>query len=272
MSSSIVDCFLKVKALPPIDLAVRQLALAEKQAQRALFSQDPGLALKLVRKLGASGELNISELYHQATSNQLQEIINWAQKCEPLSNALPGPDYYLFWRTSLHRSVLARALASLAGLPNTEALATAALLQEAALPMLLRCLSQAQAQSFPGFHVSLRAIVQWSRSSLGADHRALGASLFAGWQLPELILQSQKMEISPADQPALKLLELARLAAESFYAEDVELAMVQHSAKRWMDLEPRPLNEAIASSLLKLSELSLNKIMCEELDISGAGL
>lgn len=270
ISASIVkDQFFKMPALPPLESvgqAFREFTVSQP-CYFSYFVQDPGLALQLLRTVKAGEELALHTLYQKAGDTQIMEIVEWAKASAYLPINLPGPDYYLFWRTSLHRSVLVRELARLAGLVSSaEKLATTALLQEAALPMLLLCLNRDQTLSFPGFHVSLPKIISWSRSFFNLDHRELGRKLFERWGLPIFLRQSQAISVSNKDNPDFLLLELARQGVESFYAEDVELTQMHENAVLWFGIDPEQLNESIANSLEMLSRFSLNKNVYEDLD------
>lgn len=233
----------------------------------SLIVQDPGLSLQLLRAVKGGEELDLNALFDMLSLNQAHRIITWAAESQPLPINLPGPDYYLFWRTSLHRSALVRQLAPTCGLEaRVEQIATTAFLQETALPMLLLCLSEEQQLAFPGFHVSLSSIISWSRLSLGVDHRMLGQELFSRWKMSSFLLASQQMTIANDAPPDILLLEVARQAVESFYAVEVELARVQEFGQQWLGIDPRVLNESIFSSLESLSYYSLNQIVHEELD------
>jgi hypothetical protein len=231
-----------------------------------IFFQDTGMALQLLRAAAPFPYLSLSLIFEQTPREKILQIVDWAVNTPPLPVELPGPDYYLFWRVSLHRSVLARQLANMVGMGSlNEELSITAMLMEAALPILLLCLSREQQLDFPGFNSSLRGIISWSRLSFGVDHRILGRELFLRWHFPELLVTSQQ-QVNAASSPAIKLLELARQAVESFYAANVELAEVQTLGQDWFHLEPNLFNQAFVMSLNRLSEFSLAQMEHGELD------
>jgi hypothetical protein len=231
-----------------------------------IFFQDIGMALQLLRAAAPFPYLSLSLIFEQTPREKILQIVDWAINTPPLPVELPGPDYYLFWRISLQRSVLARQLATMVDMNKSgEELSISAMLMESALPTLLLCLPREQQLNFPGFHSSLHGIISWSRLSLGIDHRMLGRELFLRWQFPELLTASQQ-PVDADSPPDIKLMELARQAVESFYAANVELAEVHALAQEWFQLEPNLFNQAIVMSLNRLSEFSLARMEDDELD------
>ena len=269
LSSPLVERFFDTASMPPMAPVVQQLERLRNQGgdYYSIFIQDPGMMLQLLRMSANGTELDFQQLYAQAGQDCLDKIVDWAINTQPLSIDVTGPDYYLFWRTSMHRSALITQLMPLANLEDSlSTLTTLALVQEIALPMLLLCLDSAQWQAFPGFHVSLRSMMQWSQLSFGVDHRQLGHELFKRWGLPRLLLDSQKLILVEDAAPELRLLELTRRTVESFYAVEEELAQVQEKARKWFNIDDRQFDQAIVASLEILSHYSLNTRVHEELD------
>jgi hypothetical protein len=269
-SSLLLDKFFNQGEMPPNASVVERLKEIRERGgpYMPMFFQDTGMALQLLRAAAPLSHLSLSLIFEQTPREQILQIVDWAVNATPLPVELPGPDYYLFWRISLHRSVLMRQLANMVGMGRlSEELSIGAMLLESALPILLLCLSRQQQLDFPGFHASLHGIMAWSRLELGIDHRMLGRELFLRWQFPGLLVASQQ-PADAASPPDIKLMELARQAVESFYAANVELAEVQALGQEWFNLEPNLFNQAIVMSLNRLSEFSLAQMEQGELDDS----
>lgn len=214
-------------------------------ANSALYRRSPEPVVSVSRAVVLLG---VHEIRFLALSLGLREA---------LGNEPGGPDYLLFWRTSLHRALLGRQLAGQAdaGLAPEEVF-VAGLLLELGLPLLLRVLSAQEVKGFPGFHQSLEQILAWEAEELGVDHREIGAEAMRRWELPEVLIQCQRLP-GPEEEalaPMVLMVDLARLGAESFFAPGVELSVVHEAAERRFGLAPEVVNQMLVESLSLAAE------------------
>ncbi|ADK84227.1 putative signal transduction protein [Desulfarculus baarsii DSM 2075] len=230
-----------------------------------LISQDPGLATRLLRLVNSVAYRRgdeVASVQRAVALLGLNEVRVLALSVS-LKDALPakggGHDYNLFWRTSLHRAILARHGAAALGMPNPEEAFVAGLITEIGLPLLLRVLSPQEAEGFPGFEKSLRDQVVWAHRALGVDHRQLGRAVLSFWGLPEVLHDSQRI-IPPSTEssapPMALLCDFARRAAESFFAPGADLEDVHRVAKLRFGWSAEEANQLLFDSLSQAGEVA----------------
>ena len=180
-----------------------------------------------------------------------------------IKDALPTDcgdiDYPLFWRTSMHRAIIARQGAVKLGLPSPEEAFVGGLIMEMGLPLMMRVLTSQEAAGYLGVHKSLRDQVVWQHNHLGIDHRQVGRAVFENWALPKTLVDCQRIIPSFSDAPApdlIKLCDFARRAAESFFAPETELDQVHEVALIRFGWQPEEVNQLLFESLTLVGEAS----------------
>lgn len=110
----------------------------------------------------------------------------WSAVFSLIPNPKFGPfDLKNLWQDSLRRAIFARLAGRHLKLPNAEDLFAAALLQDMAIPLLLRELPE-QYQSLIERCVTERMrLSQLERQLFGWDHAEAAAALVRNWRLPE---------------------------------------------------------------------------------------
>ncbi|MCB2189208.1 MAG: HDOD domain-containing protein [Deltaproteobacteria bacterium] len=252
-------------ALKLVDMAADETVSATQLAE--VIEQDPGFTARLLHLVNSPvyrpGHHEITSVSRAVVILGLRELRIMALSLS-LMDTLPltagGPDFHLFWRTSLHRAVLARLLAAHLKMPEQDEAFVAGLLQELGLPILLNVLSPEEARDFPGFHYSLEDQLAWARQSLGTDHRAVGRTALAHWKLPRALVESQLTvpdDARPGSFARVTLVaDLARRGAESFFAPGVELSDIHEVARLRFDLSDETVNSLLVQSLIDVGELS----------------
>lgn len=270
--SELMQLILAGGSLPGmLPVALRLLEMSEDESADAremarVIEGDPGLSLRLLRLVNSpayrQGPAEVTAVQRALGILGLREVCFMALSMS-LTDALlklpGGADYHLFWRASIHRAMLTRLLGEKAGLANLAEAGTLALTLEIGLPMLLKALEPEQMADFPGFHVSLDEQLAWEQGRFGLDHRQAGGELVKAWRLPEVFAQSQAYHGQEGDappSPLVELVDLCRLAVESFFAPGVELTAIQEAAKSRLGLEPEALNQMLVSSLTNAGELA----------------
>lgn len=89
------------------------------------------------------------------------------------------------WLDSLRRAVFARALARSLKLPNAEDLFAAALLQDMAIPILLKELPEPYAEMLTRRSQDGSRLSSLERETFGWDHAEAAAALCRNWKLPD---------------------------------------------------------------------------------------
>jgi HD-like signal output (HDOD) protein len=154
-------------SLPSLSpLAVKLVEMASDDRSSAadlarIIEQDPGLTTRLLRLVNSTAyrrsHEEITSVTRAVLMVGLREVRIMALSLS-LRDTLPvkkaGPDYHLFWRSSLNRAVLSREVARRLALAEAEEAFVAGLLLEMGLPLLLRALKDEEAAGFPGFGAS----------------------------------------------------------------------------------------------------------------------
>ncbi len=254
-------------SLSPIALRLIQMAAddAASTAELArLISQDPGLTTRLLRMVNSPA---FRRLDHEITSINkalsflgLREVRIMALSLS-LRDTLPvkkgGPDYHLFWRSSLHRAVLSREVARRLALPEVEEAFVAGLLQEMGLPMLLRVLTPEQALGFPGMGASLKRQLKWERQNLGLDHHQVGARVMEHWGLPRVLVECQQV-LSDSDRDRVPILvevtDFAHRGTEAFFMPETHLTDIYQVAWRYFGFDDETVNYLLATTLVYVGE------------------
>lgn len=97
-----------------------------------------------------------------------------------------GPfDLKKLWQDSLRRAVFARILAKSINLPNAEDLFAAALLQDMAIPLLLKELPEQYEMMIERQGTEKLRLSQLEREVFGWDHAEAAGALVRNWRLPE---------------------------------------------------------------------------------------
>ena len=142
-------------------------------------------------------------------------------------------DYELFWRVSLYRALIARALAQRSKLADPDEAFLAGLISEIGLPILFDLFIKGKAEPFSLDLDPLEELLEGERISFGVDHRQVAAAALEYWRFPEHIAVCQGFHGKRARSPGVPILcaicDLARLktgillkapgAFRAFYAE-----------------------------------------------------
>lgn len=261
---------LKAENLPslsPIAVGLLNMASDEDASVKdlaGLIQQEPGLTTRLLRLANSTAYkrsadditsvdravvmLGLAEVRVLALSMSIKDSL-------PLD--CPGIDYPLFWRTSMHRAILARLGAVKLGLANPEEAFVAGLIMEMGLPLMMRVLVPNEAKGYPGVDKSLKEQIVWQQVNLGTDHRQLGRAVFEAWALPKPLVDCQRIIPSFSESPTpdiIKLCDFARRAAESFFAPGVESQEVYEVAELRFGWSEEELNQLLLESLTVVGE------------------
>ncbi len=110
----------------------------------------------------------------------------WSAVFSLIPNPKFGPfDLRSLWQDSLRRAVFARMLGKLLKLPNAEDLFAAALLQDMAIPLLLKELPEQYSTLVERRGTERVRLSHLEREVFGWDHAQAAAALCRNWKLPE---------------------------------------------------------------------------------------
>lgn len=110
----------------------------------------------------------------------------WSAVFSLVPNPKFGPfDLKSLWMDSLRRAVFARCLGKALKVPNAEDLFAAALLQDMAIPLLLKALPQHYEQLIQRRSTEKLRLSSLEKEVFGWDHAQAAAALCRNWRLPE---------------------------------------------------------------------------------------
>jgi HD-like signal output (HDOD) protein len=110
----------------------------------------------------------------------------WSAVFSLIPNPKFGPfDLKNLWQDSLRRAVFSRLLGQILKLPNSEDLFAAALLQDMAIPLLLKELPEQYADLIERRGTEHARLSHLEREVFGWDHAQAAAALCRKWKLPE---------------------------------------------------------------------------------------
>ncbi|XZE53111.1 HDOD domain-containing protein [Planctomycetaceae bacterium SH139] len=182
-------------ALPQTAIALLQLSQQTDKGPSDFarpIEADPGLAGQVLRFVNSSHfgfSREISSVQQSLTLVGTRTITNFAL-WNAVFSVVPNPQFGAFdlkglWSDSLRRAVFARKLGKAMRLAEAEDLFAAALLQDMAIPLLLKFM--------PGEYTDLMTrrladgmrLSQLERQAFGWDHAEAASKLARSWKLPE---------------------------------------------------------------------------------------
>ncbi len=193
-------------ALPPLSaLAVKLLELASDEEATVeqmvmLIGKDPSLTVRLLNLANSSffgagrPAATLSHAVMRLGGNQI--------KLMALSISLRGAfpmgrverfDYEMFWRVSLYRGLIAKALAQRSGTVNPEEAFLSAMTLEIGLPILFDLFIKGRPARFELDMEPLGKLLANERAAHGIDHRQVGAAALRFWKFPDHIVECQRL-------------------------------------------------------------------------------
>ena len=153
---------------------------------------DPGLmcqVLKFVNSsyFGFSREImSVQQALTLVGGRAITNFALWNAVFSVIPNPKFGPfDLKSLWQDSLRRAVFARSLGRAVKLANAEDLFVGALLQDMAIPLLLKELPQQYQALVQRCHVEGRRLSGLEQELFGWDHAEAAALLATRWKLPQ---------------------------------------------------------------------------------------
>jgi HD-like signal output (HDOD) protein len=177
--------------------AVRLLQLARDEDNgptefAAEIETDPGLASQILR-FANSSYFNFSRkipTIKLAITLIGPQMITQFALCRAIYSAIPNPRCGPFglknlWQDSLRRALFARAIGGLLGMNNTDELFIAALLQDMAVPLLVKMLPQPYEELFADGQTGRARLSQLENQRFGWNHATAAGIVARGWALPD---------------------------------------------------------------------------------------
>jgi len=247
-----------------IDLASEDTCSVHKLAQ--LIEQDPSLAISLL-KLANSAFFRA--LHPVSTLRQAILRIGFHQlRVMALSLSLREAfpmgkrgsfDYEGFWRISLYRALLARALSQHVKTCNPEEAFVAALILEIGV-LMVHTLFIKEEGADPSYDWSpLEKCLLWEQEHYGIDHRSIGEIALRYWKFPESIIACQRFYGEKAiceNTSLVKVCEVARRWAERLFSETIDFHSLFPDVRQSFGLDEDIVNDMMIKAFEQVEEIS----------------
>ncbi len=170
-------------------------------------------------------------------------------------------DYEKFWKLSLYRALIAKALAARLGSVHPEEAFIAALLEEIGLLVFFDLFIKDRVSDPPLDLEELEAMLAWERENFGVDHRRVGRFVLSQWSFPEKIIICQTAGIkrdsatSQTKEPLLFLCDVATLMARMLTSDKEDLETSISCAANEAAISHEDINKILSTVLDEVEEI-----------------
>ena len=221
-------------ALPQSAVRVLEL-LKDPDCDPALFAvpleSDPGMASQVLRFVNSSYfgfTRQISSIRTAISLVGVQTIENFVL-WSAIFSSIPDPKsgsyhFRLAWYDSLKRAIFARSMAKLLRLANAEDAFCAALLQDVAVPLLVKAEPEAYLEILEQRRETGRRLSDLERDRFGWTHGDAARVVCDQWNLPELLAEiiSRHLETERLGEPGVKPDALAAVTLSALLPSTVD--------------------------------------------------
>jgi len=258
---------LSVVALKLVELASDDTCSASDLAD--LIEKDPSLAVRLL-KLANSAFFQSS--YPVTTLEQALVKVGFHRlRIMALSLSLRdtfpmgrvGPlDYEKFWRSSLYRALLAKALAQHMETCSPEEAFVAGLILEIGLLIFFDLLIKGKDEEI---HIDLDALesfLTWEKERYGMDHRQIGEVALCYWKFPDSIVGCQRLygnlAVSEKSPALVRVCELARKFSGILFQRSKNFNSLFIEANKLFGLDTKVINDILLTTFLQVQDIADN--------------
>lgn len=220
-------------SLPPLSaVAVQLLELASAEEASVeqivrLIEKDPALTVRLLNLANSAafgagrpaGTLSHAVMRLGSNNVKLMALSISLRGAFPMG-MVEQFDYEMFWRVSLYRALIARALAHRSGVADPEEAFLSGITLEIGLPILFDLFIKGRSD----FRIKMEPLgklLKAEKDVYGINHRQLGAAALSQWRFPDHIIACQLVSGDAAYQPNASVLatlcDLARLFSKVFF-------------------------------------------------------
>ncbi len=233
-----------------------------------IISTDVGLSTQILRLVNSAlysfpGEItSIQKAISLLGLKKIENIaISYAVMKAVKDPGKSGFDFNLFWGVSLYRAIVSREMAKVIGLGDPDEAFTGALLQDIALPVLLKDWFDVYEPVYKEWIDSPLSLHEIENQKLSWNHAQAGAWLAKKWKLPAILICCIGLHIENCS--VLEKLELDKTVVSAVVLSSKvpvgdkkdEIEIFLRESQRF-NLELEQLKEITARSYSLLSELS----------------
>ena len=266
-----IDAGYSLPALSPVAMEAVELASQEGIPAARLagvIERDPSLAARLLklansaffrasRPVGtltqAIVKIGFDRVRIMALSISLRDTFPMGKK---------GPmDYEKFWKLSLYRALIAKALASRFRSIHPEEAFIAALLEEIGLLVFYDLFIKARVPDPPLDLDGLDRLLLWEKETFGIDHREVGKFVLSKWAFPDRILICQdagmRRDFSEMrlKEPLLYVCDVATLLAGIITSGEADLPSSISFAASETAISTEDINRIVSSVFEQVEEI-----------------
>lgn len=269
---------LSVVATSLIEIASRETSTIDDLA--ALLRQDPSLTVRIIKLAnsafmrGAEPVTTVEQAIFKVGFNRLRIMALSLSLKDTFPMLSQGPlDYETFWRVSLYKGMLAKALAQRLRNANPDESFVAGFTLEIGLLILFDLLVKGRDETVKLTLYPLRDLLSLEKRRYGIDHREIGEAALTHWKMPAGIIACQRAGATGSDLAALPPLcyncALAGELSAVIFQKSVGLSAISETARTTYGLSEEVVHDVIASTFEEVEEIaaSLNVELNKQKDM-----
>ncbi|RPI79385.1 MAG: HDOD domain-containing protein [Desulfobacteraceae bacterium] len=258
---------LSVVALKLVEMAADETCSTSDLAR--LIETDPALTVRLLKLAnsaffrtgqpittleGAIMQVGFHRLRVMALSLSLRDTF-------PMGRVGPM-DYEKFWRSSIYRAMLAKALAQNVKSCNPEEAFTAGLTLEIGLLIFFDLLIKGEEENVNLDRESLEELLEWEKQDYHIEHRSIGETALRFWKFPESMIACQQLYGQKALEPGAPILaricEQARRLSLILFLPSHGFNTFLNEAEQSLGLDIKNIHEILWATFEKVEEIADN--------------
>jgi len=169
-------------------------------------------------------------------------------------------DYEKFWRMSLYRALIAKALAQHLQKTNPDEAFIAGLIMEIGLLIFFDLFLKDKEDTIDMDSHSLTDLLLWEVKKYGIDHRQVGEATLKYWNFPkDIILCQQPPEaiMKSQDLPEIvRICELARAVARGMFLETRDFQSIYHQAEEHLRIDRETMSGILISTFTEVEDIA----------------
>ena len=253
-------------AMEAVELASQEGVPAPRLAK--VIERDPSLAARLLKLANSAffrTGLPVGTLTQAIVKIGFERVRMMALSIS-LRDTFPmgkrGPmDYEKFWKLSLYRASVAKALALRVRSVHPEEAFVAALLEEVGLLVFYDLFLKDRIEDPLLDLEALDELLRWERETFGIDHREVGKFVLSQWAFPENILACQEGGITrrrsgaTTEDPILAICDAATLIAKMLTSEQGDLPSAISRAALKAAISTQDIHTIVSSVFEEVEEI-----------------
>jgi HD-like signal output (HDOD) protein len=281
-------------ALSPVALQLVELASDEYCSTKdlvQLIEKDPSLAARLLK---LANSVFFQSTVATTTLDQAVVRVGFHRvRVMALSVSLRDTfpmgkvgslDYESFWRISLYRALIARAMAGTLPGTNPDEAFIAALIMEIGLPIFYDLFLKGRDDGLNLNLEPLETLLAWEKRDFGIDHRTVGELALRHWKFPEKIISCQHAPSAGSEtQEGRRIRHLCIMASrlsQVFFKDAGGLHGIIDDCARLSGLDQAVISDILVSTLNQIEEIaesfrlevSMQKDLLEIMEKANAAL